>query len=165
KTGPTVKQARRAATKTSRLLPSRRQVPAPAVPITTSGQRPAGRTPQATHQGRQVPHTVSTTNPRYPHRVRGAILGRGFHRHVHATPVTHRCGSADRTARICRGSHRKPETLLGSRPGRFGHKIRKHSFLKEWGRVKPRANVYLNPSDRRAAGRPRRRPPFEDHDL
>ena len=94
KSGPTVKQTRRAATKTSHLLPSRRQVPAPAVPITTTGQRPAGRTPQATHQDRQVPHTVSTTSPRYPHRVYGAVLGRGFHRHVHATPVTHRCGSA-----------------------------------------------------------------------
>ena len=94
KTGPTLKQARPAATKTSRLLPLRRQVPAPAVLITTSGQRPAGRTPQVTHQGRQVPHTVSTTSPRYPHRVHGAVLGRGFHRHVHATPVMGWCGSA-----------------------------------------------------------------------
>jgi hypothetical protein len=93
KTGPTVKQARPPATKTSRLPPLRRQVPAPAVPITASGQRPAGRTPQVTHQGRQVPHTVSTINPRYPHRVRGTVLGQGFHRHVRATPVTDRCGS------------------------------------------------------------------------
>ncbi len=102
KTGPTAEQARPAATKTSRLLPSRRQVPAPAVPITTSGQRPVGRTPQVTHQGRQVPHTVSTTSPRYPHRVRGTVLGRGFHRHVHATPVTDRCGSASRTPVLLR---------------------------------------------------------------
>jgi len=97
KTGPTAKQARSAATKTSRLLPLRRQVPAPDVPIATSGQRPAGRTPQATHQGRQVPHTVSTTSPRYPHRVHAAVLGQGFHRHVHATPVTDLRGSAGRT--------------------------------------------------------------------
>ncbi|HET8681659.1 MAG TPA: transposase, partial [Micromonosporaceae bacterium] len=94
KSGPTLKRARPAATKTSRLLPLRRQVPAPAVPITTSGQRPAGRTPQVTHQGRQVPHTVSTTSLRYPHRVRGAVLGQGFHRHVHATPATNWRGSA-----------------------------------------------------------------------
>jgi hypothetical protein len=102
KTGPTLKQARSAAAKTARLLPERRQVPAPAVPITTSGQRPAGRTPQATHPGRQVPHTVSTTSPQYPHRVRGAVLGRGFHRHVHATPVHDRCGNAGRTPTLLR---------------------------------------------------------------
>jgi hypothetical protein len=39
-----------------------------------------------------VPHTVSTTQR--PHRVRWAVLGRGFHRHVHATPVTDQDGSA-----------------------------------------------------------------------
>src|SRR5262249_43666709 len=38
KRGPTLKQARPAATKTSRPLPSRRRGPAPAVPITTSRQ-------------------------------------------------------------------------------------------------------------------------------
>jgi hypothetical protein len=92
KTGPTPKQARPATTRTSPLPPLRRQAPAPAVPIAMAGQRPAGRTPQETHPGRQVPHTVSTT-PR-PHRVRGAILGYGFHRHVHATPIPDRDGSA-----------------------------------------------------------------------
>jgi hypothetical protein len=92
KTGPTPKQVRPATTTTSPLLPLRRQAPAPAVPIATAGQRPAGRTPQQTHPGLQVPHTVSTT-PR-PHRVRWAALGRGFHRHVHATPITDQDGSA-----------------------------------------------------------------------
>ncbi|MBM0230305.1 zinc ribbon domain-containing protein [Micromonospora sp. ATA51] len=95
KTKPTPKQTR--PVKTSRLLPMRRQVPAPANPTAgPAGKRPAGRTPQETNPsrpGRQVPHTVPTTAPRHPHRVRGAVLGRGFHRHVHATPVTHRDAS------------------------------------------------------------------------
>jgi hypothetical protein len=98
KTGPTPKQARPATFKTSSLLPLRRQAPAPAdFPQVATGQRPAGRTPQETRPSRlvlQVPHTVSTTSPRRPHRVRGAVLGSGFHRHVHATPVTDRNGSA-----------------------------------------------------------------------
>ncbi|MDZ5445004.1 hypothetical protein U2F26_20030, partial [Micromonospora sp. 4G57] len=65
----------------------------------SAGQRPAGRTPQETNPKgpvSQVPHTVPTTTPRHPHQVRGATLGRGFHRHVHATPVTDRDGSASR---------------------------------------------------------------------
>ncbi|WP_200216543.1 zinc ribbon domain-containing protein [Micromonospora coerulea] len=94
KSVPTPKQVRPATAKTSRLLPLRRQVPAPAEPPPGSaGKCPAGRTPQETNPSgpvRQVPHTVSTTAPRHPHRVRGAVLGRGFHRHVHATPVTDR---------------------------------------------------------------------------
>jgi len=61
--------------------------PAPATPTTGTGKRPAGRQPQATHPGHQAPHTISHT-PRRPHRVRAAIRGRGFHRHVHATPIT-----------------------------------------------------------------------------
>ncbi|PWR13797.1 transposase [Micromonospora sicca] len=94
KTAPTRRQVRPAAVKASRLLPLRRQVPAPAgSPPGTAGKRPAGRTPQETQPSgpvRQVPHTVPTTAPRHPHRVRGAVLGRGFHRHVHATPITDR---------------------------------------------------------------------------
>ncbi|WP_372433935.1 zinc ribbon domain-containing protein [Micromonospora coerulea] len=94
KTAPTPKQTRPVTVKTSRLLPLRRQVPAPTVPSPGSaGKCPAGRTPQETNPsgpGRQVPHTVPTTAPRHPHRVRGALHGRGFHRHVHATPVTDR---------------------------------------------------------------------------
>jgi hypothetical protein len=85
KTGPTPQRGHPAPIKTSPLLPSRRQTPAPASPITrVVGKRPAGRTPPAAYPGRQVPHTIPT--PRRPHRVRAAILGRGFHRHVHATP-------------------------------------------------------------------------------
>src|SRR5258708_2439365 len=95
KNGPTPKQARPATFKTSPLLPLRRQAPAPAdFPEGATGQRPAGRTPQEAHPALQVPHTVTTTTPRRPHRVRAAILGRGFHRHVHATPITDRDGSA-----------------------------------------------------------------------
>ncbi|MFE9692488.1 zinc ribbon domain-containing protein [Micromonospora sp. NPDC005806] len=93
KTAPTRKQTRPTG-ETSRLLPLRRQVPAPTEPPPGSaGKRPAGRTPQEinpTGPVRQVPHTVSTTTPRHPHRERGAALGRGFHRHVHATPTTQR---------------------------------------------------------------------------
>ncbi|WP_172875748.1 zinc ribbon domain-containing protein [Micromonospora inositola] len=100
KTVPTPKQVRPATVKTTRLLPSRRQVPAPAdSPLGSAGKRPAGRTPQETNPKGpvpQVPHTVPTTAPRHPHRVRGAVLGRGFHRHVHATPVTDRNGNAGR---------------------------------------------------------------------
>ncbi|WP_319459638.1 zinc ribbon domain-containing protein [Micromonospora sp. RTP1Z1] len=106
KTVPTPKQIRPATVKTSRLLPLRRQVPAPAdSPSGSAGQRPAGRTPQETNPSRpvsQVPHTVPTTAPRHPHRVRGAALGRGFHRHVHATPVTDRDGSASRMSGLPR---------------------------------------------------------------
>ncbi|MDZ5445109.1 zinc ribbon domain-containing protein [Micromonospora sp. 4G57] len=94
KTLPTPKQTRPATVKASRLLPLRRQVPAPAgSPPGSAGKRPAGRTPQETNPPgpvRQVPHTISTTTQRHPHRVRGAVLGRGFHRHVHATPITDR---------------------------------------------------------------------------
>ncbi|MBM0224432.1 transposase [Micromonospora sp. ATA51] len=100
KTAPTPRQVRPATVKTSRLLPLRRQVPAPAEPPPgTAGKRPAGRTPQETQPSgpvRQVPHTVPTTAQRHPHRVRGAVLGRGFHRHVRATPITHRDGSTGR---------------------------------------------------------------------
>ncbi|WP_161557888.1 zinc ribbon domain-containing protein [Micromonospora sicca] len=100
KTVPTPRQVRPAAVKTSRLLPLRRQVPAPAEPPPgTAGKRPAGRTPQETQPSgrvRQVPYTVPTTAPRHPHRVRGAVLGRGFHRHVHATPIINRDGSTGR---------------------------------------------------------------------
>lgn len=102
KTGPTRKQTRPTTAKTSRLLPSRRQVPAPAHPSPRSaGKRPAGRTPQETNPPRtvhQVPHTVTNT-PRHPHQVRGAILGRGFHRHVHATPITRTAVQAECPAR------------------------------------------------------------------
>ena len=101
KTGPTGKQARTGLTRTSPLPPSRRQTPAPATPTTrATGKRPAGRTPQTTHPGRQVPNTIST--PRHPHRVRAAILGRGFHRHVHATPITTRDGNTGRTPELLR---------------------------------------------------------------
>ena len=92
KTGPT--RRRGGTTRTSPLPPWRRQTPAPATP-TGAGKRPAGRQPQATHPGRQVPHTISDTT-RHPHRVRAAILGRGFHRHVHATPITIRDGNTGR---------------------------------------------------------------------
>jgi hypothetical protein len=100
KTGPTPKQVRPATLRTSPLLPLRRQAPAPAVPIATAGQRPAGRTPQETHPVLQVPQAVSTT-PR-PHRVRWAVLGRGFHRHVHATPITDQDGSAGEMCALLR---------------------------------------------------------------
>ena len=57
--------------KTSRLLPSRRQVPAPTEPPPgTGGKRPAGRTPQETNPPgpvRQVPHTVPPPPPRDTH--------------------------------------------------------------------------------------------------
>jgi Putative transposase DNA-binding domain len=86
KSGPTRKRADDRSAKTSPLPPWRRQAPAPATPTRGTGKRPAGRQPQTTHPGRQVPHTIST--PRRPHRVRAAILGRGFHRHLHATPIT-----------------------------------------------------------------------------
>jgi hypothetical protein len=92
KTGPTRK---RGGTTTSPLPPWRRQTPAPATPTTGTGKRPAGRQPQATHPGRQVPHTIPPTTRR-PHRVRATILGRGFHRHVHATPITTRDGNTGR---------------------------------------------------------------------
>ncbi len=97
KTAPTPKQTR--PVKISRLLPSRRQVPAPTDPPPGTGKRPAGRTPQETNPPglvHQVPHSVSTTAPRHPHRVREAVLGCGFHRHVHATPITHGDGSTGR---------------------------------------------------------------------
>ncbi|MFG2058749.1 zinc ribbon domain-containing protein [Micromonospora sp. NPDC048930] len=114
KTTPTRKQTRPTTGKTSRLLPSRRQVPAPAhPPLGTAGKRPAGRTPQETNPPGlvcQVPHTVTTT-PRHPHRVRGAILGRGFHHHVHATPITPPGTAVQAECPARRGSHRKPETL------------------------------------------------------
>jgi hypothetical protein len=87
KSGPTRKQARTGPTQTSSLPPRRRQTPAPANPTPGPGKRPAGRPPQVTHPGRQVPHTVPHTTSRRPHRVRAAILGRGFHHHVHATPI------------------------------------------------------------------------------
>jgi hypothetical protein len=99
KTGPTRKRSR-GGTTTSPLPPWRRQTPAPATPTTGAGKRPAGRQPQATHPGRQVPHTSSTT--RRPHRVRAAILGRGFHRHVHATPITTRDGNTGRMPDLLR---------------------------------------------------------------
>ncbi|WP_238455444.1 zinc ribbon domain-containing protein, partial [Micromonospora sp. ATA51] len=106
KTAPTPKQTRPATVKTSRLLPLRRQVPAPAdSPSRSAGQRPAGRTPQETNPKgpvSQVPHTAPTTTPRHPHQVRGATLGRGFHRHVHATPITDRSGSAGRMSGLPR---------------------------------------------------------------
>jgi hypothetical protein len=100
KNSPTPKQTRPAIMKTSSLLPLRRQAPAPSVPIATAAQRPAGRTPQVAHPSCQVPHTVSTTSR--PHRVRGAILGRGFHRHVHATPVNDQTGGAGRMSDLLR---------------------------------------------------------------
>jgi Putative transposase DNA-binding domain len=87
KSGPTRKQARTGPIRTTSLPPSRRQIPAPANPTPGPGKRPAGRPPQVTPPGRQVPHTVPHTASRRPHRVRAAILGRGFHRHVHATPI------------------------------------------------------------------------------
>jgi hypothetical protein len=114
KTEPTPKQTPPTGAKTSRLLPLRRQVPAPAEPPPgTAGKRPAGRTPQETNPSgpvRQVPHTVSTTAQRHPHRVRGAVLGRGFHRHVHATPITDRDSRTGKTSASPR-INRKPETL------------------------------------------------------
>ncbi len=101
KSGPTRKQARTGPAATSPLLPSRRQAPAPATPTTmVARKRPAGRTPEVTQPGRQVPNTIST--PRHPHRVRAAILGRGFHRHVHATPITIRDGNTGRTPELLR---------------------------------------------------------------
>ena len=101
KTGPTRTRARTGPAATSPLLPLRRQTPAPATPTTgTAGKRPAGRQPEVTHPGRQVPHTVS--NSRDPHRVRAAILGRGFHRHVHATPITIRDGNTGRMPELPR---------------------------------------------------------------
>jgi hypothetical protein len=99
KSGPTRTQARRGPTNTSPLPPWRRQTPAPATP-TGTGKRPAGRPPQTTHPGRQVPHTISTT--RRPHRVRAAIHGRGFHRHVRATPITIRDGNTGRMPHLPR---------------------------------------------------------------
>ncbi|WP_203921438.1 zinc ribbon domain-containing protein [Rugosimonospora africana] len=87
KNGPTRTQVRPRTVKTPPLLPLRRQAPAPAqLPQATTGKRPAGRLPQETHQVLQVPTTVPTP-PRHPHQVHGALLGHGFHRHVHATPV------------------------------------------------------------------------------
>jgi hypothetical protein len=103
KNGPTPRRVRPAPTRTSSLLPLRRQAPAPAASCGMSdGQRPAGRTPQEAYQVLQVPRTVSTTSPRQPHRVRGAVRGRGFHRHVHATPVHDQGGSAGRTPELLR---------------------------------------------------------------
>ncbi|WP_345637676.1 zinc ribbon domain-containing protein [Rugosimonospora acidiphila] len=84
KNGPTRQQVRPATFRCSPLLPSRRQTPAPAdSPQAVTGKRPAGRLPQETHPGLQVPTTIPTR----PHRVRGALLGHGFHHLVHATPV------------------------------------------------------------------------------
>jgi hypothetical protein len=57
-------------------------------------QRPAGRTPQ--NPTVQVPgptaHTFSSNQTRTRHRVRRAVLGRGFHRHVTSTPLLQRRG-------------------------------------------------------------------------
>jgi hypothetical protein len=61
-----------------------------------------GRTHKETQPVLQMPHTVSTTSPWQPHRVRGAILGRGFHRHVHATPAHHRDGGAGQMSALLR---------------------------------------------------------------
>ena len=88
KTGPTPRQAIAAhltATPAapSRLVPSRRQVPALTTAPAVVGQRPAGQTPKSSTA--QVLHTA-THAPRPRHRVRGAVFGRGFHHHVRATP-------------------------------------------------------------------------------
>lgn len=68
-------------------------------------QRPAGRTPQ--NQPVQVPgptaHTFASNPLRARHRVRGAVLGRGFHHHVTSTPLLQRRGP--RSGEIP-GSHR-----------------------------------------------------------
>ncbi|WP_436535743.1 zinc ribbon domain-containing protein [Actinoplanes sp. HUAS TT8] len=57
-------------------------------------QRPAGRTPQ--NLTVQVPgpaaHTFSSNPLQARHRVRGAVLGRGFHHHVTSTPLLQRRG-------------------------------------------------------------------------
>ncbi|GAA5179589.1 hypothetical protein GCM10023322_10030 [Rugosimonospora acidiphila] len=85
KTGPTRTQVQPRTLRSSPLLPLRRQAPAPsAVALqAATGKRPAGRLPQETHPGLQVPTTIPTR----PHRVRDALLGHGLHRLVHPTPV------------------------------------------------------------------------------
>ncbi|MDR6318918.1 hypothetical protein J3R03_003114 [Actinoplanes couchii] len=62
---------------------------------TKAVQRPAGRTPQ--NHPVQVPgttrsHTFSSNHLRTRHRVRWAVLGRGFHHHVNSTPLQQRAG-------------------------------------------------------------------------
>jgi hypothetical protein len=68
----------------SRPTPQRRRVPAIPAPI-TAAQRPAGRIPQ-TLCNRTVAGQVPTAKPA-SHQPQGRRLGRGFHRHVTATPV------------------------------------------------------------------------------
>jgi Putative transposase DNA-binding domain len=80
-----------------RKAPGRVTVVTPAAPATAGSrpahpvavQRPAGRTPQ--NPTVQVPgptaHTFSSNQTRTHHRVRWAVLGRGFHHHVTSTPL------------------------------------------------------------------------------
>jgi hypothetical protein len=78
KTGPTRHH-------TTRPTPRRRRTPSPTRPQDLAGQRPEGhahtvrRLPRAALRNQGVT-TIST------HRPRGAVLGAGFHLHVHASP-------------------------------------------------------------------------------
>lgn len=84
KTGPTRHR-------TTRPAPRRRGAPSPTGLSSPAGKRPEGhvptgrkRLPRAAHR-HQVVTTISTPTTGQ-HRPRGAALGAGFHRHVHAAP-------------------------------------------------------------------------------
>jgi predicted RNA-binding Zn-ribbon protein involved in translation (DUF1610 family) len=76
----------RPASRSTRRVPDRRAVPAPAIPV--AGKRPAGQAPQ-THPHRQAEVGSGPANDRLPCpcRARGLGAGWGFHRNVTATAV------------------------------------------------------------------------------
>ncbi|GAA2704132.1 hypothetical protein Apa02nite_067650 [Actinoplanes palleronii] len=90
---PTPSRPRRQASRASELTPAALATAGSCPAPTRAAQRPAGRTPQ--NPTVQVPgtpksHTFSFNRTHTRHRVRRAVLGRGFHHHVHATPLLRR---------------------------------------------------------------------------
>lgn len=104
RTTPTIRPALRAPYSRNKTGPTPRRLPrrgrsftpdAPATqgsrptppPVAGVSNRPAGRAPQnPTPVDVQVPATIPSNPPR-THKVRGAVLGRGFHHHVTSTPI------------------------------------------------------------------------------
>lgn len=90
---PTPPRPRRQASRASGFTPAAPATAGSRPALTKAAQRPAGRTPQnLTVQvpGTTTSHTFSSNHTRTRHRVRWAVLGRGFHHHVHATPLLQR---------------------------------------------------------------------------
>ncbi|GAA1645062.1 transposase [Actinoplanes couchii] len=96
KHGPTPSRPRRQASRAPGFTPAALATAGSRPALTRAVQRPAGRTPQnLTVQvpGTTVSHTFSSNHTRTPHRVRWAVLGRGFHHHVNSTPLQQRAST------------------------------------------------------------------------